>query len=404
MRRLLVRRVLLAVLGRMNAGRLVIHEGDATHVLGAGDPPCAAVYVRSHSFWPMLLQGSRGVADAYCDGVWESPDLVAVFRVASRNVAPFDVLRGRWRLLRRPYLAARDHFARNTPTQSRKNVEAHYDIGNSLFSAMLDPTMTYSCAIFDHREASLHEASLRKLEMVCSKLQLAPEDHVVEIGTGWGGFAVYAATTRGCRITTTTNSREQHRLAVARIREAGVEHLVEVRSDDYRCLRGRYDKLVSLEMIEAVGHKEFGTFFACCSKLLVPDGLMLLQAITMSERAYEVSKTARSFVRTRVFPNGCVPSQRALTNSIARRTDMRILHQEDFTAHYVETLRCWRDNFEANAGSVAALGYDERFRRMWRLYLAYCQAGFEERRIGVIQMVLAKPQWVAQLSDGCAGD
>ena len=280
---------------------------------------------------------------------------------------------------------------RNTPGRSRRDIAAHYDLGNELFELMLDPTLMYSCGVFEHRDATLEEASLTKLELVCEKLDLGPRDHVVEIGTGWGGFAVHAATTRGCRVTTTTISREQHEVAARRIREAGVEHLVDLRLDDYRDLRGSYDKLVSLEMIEAVGWQDFGTFFERCSELLAPNGTMLLQAITIDDRAYPVEKASKSFIRTYVFPGGCLPSLAVISRCVARRTDMRTVHLEDLTPHYAETLRRWRANFEAATGELEALGYDERFRRLWRLYLSYCEAGFAERRIGLVQTVLAKP-------------
>ena len=281
----------------------------------------------------------------------------------------------------------------NTPRRSRKDIAAHYDIGNDLYERMLDPTMMYSCAVFPHREASLEDAAIAKLELVCEKLDLGPGDHLLEIGTGWGGFAVHAATTRGCRVTTTTLSREQFAVAQERVRAAGVEHLVELRLDDYRDLTGSYDKLVSLEMIEAVGFKDFPTFFRRCSDLLAPNGVMLLQAITMDDRAYDVEKNSKSFIRAYIFPNGCLPSLAVMARCVKRVTDLRTLDVEDFTPHYAETLRRWRENFEAAAADLDARGYDERFRRLWRMYLAYCEGGFAERRIGLVQAVYAKPQW-----------
>jgi cyclopropane-fatty-acyl-phospholipid synthase len=218
---------------------------------------------------------------------------------------------------------------------------------------------------------------------------------VLEIGTGWGGFAVHAASTRGCKVTTTTISKEQHAVARRRIEEADVGHLVDLRLDDYRDLRGSYDKLVSLEMIEAVGWQHFGTFFERCSELLAPNGTMLLQAITIDDRAYAVEKASKSFIRTYIFPGGCLPSHEVIAKQIARRTDLRTVHLDDLTAHYPETLRRWRENFDAAADRLHHLGYDERFRRLWRLYLSYCEAGFAERRIGLSQTVFAKP--LAQL-------
>ncbi|MGH3821535.1 MAG: class I SAM-dependent methyltransferase [Pseudonocardiaceae bacterium] len=334
----------------------------------------------------MLAGGRYRCLEAYREGLWDSPDLTMLFRVAAGHLTKIDSIRRPIAFVRAPWQR------RNTATRCRKDVSAHYDLGNELFSLMLDPTMMYSCAIFEHPESTLEQAQLCKLEMVCEKLDLHPGDRVIEIGTGWGGFAVYAATTRGCHVTTTTISREQRHLAIERVCAAGAQHLVDVRLDDYRELRGSYDKLVSLEMIEAVGHKDFGTFFACCSNLLMPHGLMLLQAITINDRAYDIVKTSRGFMRTYVFPNGCLPSPRVIADSLARRTDLHTVHLEDFTPHYAETLRRWRANIDAADAQLERLGYDERFRRLWRLYLAYCEAGFEERLIALVQMVMAKPR------------
>ena len=253
--------------------------------------------------------------------------------------------------------------------------------------------MMYSSARFTRPNMTLEQASVAKLELVCEKLDLGPEDHVLEIGTGWGGFALHAAATRGCRVTTTTISKEQHAHAVRRVREAGLEDRVLVLEQDYRDLTGRYDKLVSIEMIEAVGWKDFGTFFERCAGLLEADGAMLLQAITIDDRAYAVERASRSFIRTHVFPNGCLPSLEVIARQTARRTDLGMVHMEDFGLDYAETLRRWRENLERHAGRLEQLGYDERFRRMWRLYLSYCEAGFAERRIGVAQTLLAKPAW-----------
>jgi cyclopropane-fatty-acyl-phospholipid synthase len=250
----------------------------------------------------------------------------------------------------------------------------------------------YSCALFERPGMTLEQAAVAKLERVCERLDLGPDDHLLEIGTGWGGFAVHAATTRGCQVTTTTISREQHDFAVERVREAGVEHLVTVLLDDYRDLEGTYDKLVSIEMIEAVGWRHFGTFFERCSRLLAPDGLMLLQAITIDDRAYEVEKMGSSFANTYVFPDGCLPSLEVIVRNVARRTDMQAVALEDLTPHYVETLRRWRQNFERNLARVRQLGYDRRFQRLWTLYLCWCEAGFAERRIGDVQLLLAKPR------------
>jgi cyclopropane-fatty-acyl-phospholipid synthase len=384
------RRFVLAVFERIRVGSLIVIENGERRTYGAG-PPAATVHVRSPRVWPMLLRGSRGLAESYAQGLWESPDLAALVRLAARNVQTLDRVRAAVAPLRVPFQRARAVATRNTPGRSRRDIAAHYDLGNGLFSQMLDATMTYSCAVFERPGMTLEQAQIAKYESVCEKLELGPGDRVLEIGTGWGGFALHAARTRGCEVTTTTLSREQREHALAAIRRARVGDRVKVLLEDYRDLRGRYDKLVSIEMIEAVGWQDFGTFFGQCSNLLEPDGAMLLQAITIDDRAYDVEKACRSFINTYIFPNGCLPSIEVISREIARRTDMQTVHLEDLTAHYVETLRRWRERFTANTGTLERLGYDERFRRLWTLYLAYCEAGFAERRICEVQMLFAKP-------------
>jgi cyclopropane-fatty-acyl-phospholipid synthase len=386
------RRVVLGLLRGLRAGRLTLLDGERRLVFGEGAPR-ATVQVNSPRLWPKLLRGSRGMAEAYTQGLWESPDLTAVVRVAARNAASLDKWRRRLAPARVPLQAARGVRARNTHARSRRDIAAHYDLGNELFALMLDETMMYSSAYFPRREMTLAQASRAKIELVCKKLHLRPGDHVLEIGTGWGGFAVHAAQTTGCRVTTTTISREQYEHAREWARSAGVADLVTVLCEDYRDLRGRYDKLVSIEMIEAVGYREFGTFFARCSDLLAGDGAMLLQAIVIDDRAYAVEKASRSFIRTHIFPGGCLPCLGVIGRCVARRTDMRAVELMDLTLHYAETLWRWRANFEAATACLERLGYDERFRRLWRMYLAYCEAGFAERRIRSVQMLLAKPRW-----------
>jgi cyclopropane-fatty-acyl-phospholipid synthase len=385
------RRAIRALLARMQAGRLTLVEGERRTTYGHGSPQ-ATVVIRDARVWNALLRGGRGLAESYVDGSWDSPDLSAVIELAARNMEPIDRVRRRVSPVVEPLRQLHARLAPNTLQRSREDISAHYDLGNGLFELMLDPTMMYSGAVFERRESTLEEAQLAKLDRICAKLDLGPRDHVLEIGTGWGGFAVHAASTTGCRVTTTTISREQHHAAVARVREAGVGDRVTVLCRDYRELEGRYDKLVSLEMIEAVGWRGFGTFFARCSDLLEPGGAMALQAITVDDRLYDVEKASRTFIRTQVFPNGCLPSIAVMAGEVARRSDLRIVDLEDITPHYAETLRRWRANVEASADRLHELGYDERFQRLWRLYLCWCEAGFAERRIGNVQLVLGKPR------------
>ncbi len=392
----IARKIAYVLLRRIRSGSLtVLEDGRPPATFGAGAPR-ASVQVRSARAWRMLLRGSNGLAEAYARELWDSPDPTAVVRVAARNADALDRLRARFAPLLVPAQHARTFVNANTRRRRRRDIAAHYDLGNELFGLMLDPTMSYSCALFEQPGMSLREASLAKLDRVCDRLCLGPEDHLLEIGSGWGALALHAASTCGCRVTTTTISREQYAHTSERVRRAGLQEQVTVLFEDYRDLRGRYDKLASIEMIEAVGWRHFGTFFDCCSRLLQPHGAMLLQAITIDDRAYDVEKASRSFMNTYIFPGGCLPSLGVIERAVRQRTDMRLAHLDDITPHYVQTLRHWRVGFELGAQRLAALGYDERFRRIWRLYLAYCEAGFAERRIGDVQLLLTKPHWSAR--------
>ncbi|HWI22313.1 MAG TPA: cyclopropane-fatty-acyl-phospholipid synthase family protein [Baekduia sp.] len=398
------RRIAIFVLSRIRSGSLTVVENGERTTFGTG-APSALVEVKSRQMWRKLMRGSRGLAESYVQGMWETPDLTAVIRVAARNVEGLDAWRRRWSIVRVPYQRVRTLFLSNTPRRSRKDIEAHYDLGNDMFEAMLDPTMMYSSAYFERPGMTLEEASKAKLELICEKLQLSASDHVLEIGTGWGGFAMYAAATRGCRVTTTTISKEQRALAIARIEAAGLSDQITVLPDDYRELTGQYDKLVSIEMIEAVGWKHFDTFFKKCSNLLRPDGAMLLQAIVHDDRAYHVEKASKSsFIRTYIFPNGCLPSLAVIAKCLDRKTNLRAVDMQDLTPHYADTLRRWRANFNDAAAELRQRGYDERFQRLWRMYLSYCEAGFAERRIAVVQQVFAKPRWTGTIGPGVPTD
>ena len=337
------------------------------------------------AFWRGVGRGSRGIASTYADGAWDCDDLVALVRILAREVPRLD-------RLRRPLAPIRNALTRvprNTRRRARRHIAAHYDLGNELFELFLDGTMTYSCGVWESPDATLHDAQLAKLDLACGKLELTPDDHLLEIGTGWGSMALHAAGAYGCRVTTTTLSREQHAIATERVRDAGLEDLVDVIQEDYRDLRGRYSKLVSIEMIEAVGWQYFDTFFARCSELLDPDGLMLLQAITIDDRAYEVEKGARSFANELIFPGGCLPSLEAIGRSIGRATEMRMLDVDDITAGYPPTLREWRERWLGAEADAARLGCDRRFHRLFEFYFAWSEGGFVERRIRTVQARIA---------------
>ena len=390
----LARMLVLGVFSRMRRGELIVTERSRQMRFGGIDARHALstqLHVHSPRFYRSVLRGSLGLSESYVEGLWDSDDLVALTRIAALNVGALDALRRVLAPVLVPLQRLGGWLARNTPARSRKQIAAHYDLGNELFAQFLDRTMMYSCAVFESPATTLEEASLAKLRRICETLRLKPDDHVLEIGTGWGGFAQYAAERYGCRVTTTTISAEQHAYATQRIRDAGLADRVTVLFEDYRDLRGRYDKLVSIEMIEAVGWQYFPTFFRRCSELVADDGAMLLQAIVIEDRAYEVEKAGKSFVNTHVFPGGCLPSLQLIARMVARVTDFREAQLEDITEHYATTLRHWRERFAASSVHLSELGYDERFRRLWELYLSYCEGGFRERRIQDVQLLLAKP-------------
>jgi cyclopropane-fatty-acyl-phospholipid synthase len=393
------RRVVHALLARLRDGKIVLVENGRARTFGAqeGAPPLRArVEVRSPAFYTGLVRGGAGAGAAYMDGAWVCDDLVALVRVAARNMGGIDRVRERLLPLTGPVQRAAWRLRANTRARARERIAAHYDRGNELFARFLDETMTYSCALFERPEATLREASVAKLERICRALAVRPDDHVLEIGTGWGGFALHAARRYGARVTTTTISREQHAYASAAARDAGLADRVTVLLRDYRDLRGTYDKLVSIEMIEAVGWEHLDTYFGACSALLRPDGAMLLQAIVQPERISRIEKASSGFIGEYIFPGGSLPSLAAIERALARRTDLRTVHLDDITPHYERTLRCWRERFLAAWPELRPLGYDERFRRMWELYLAACEAGFAERRMGDVQLLLAKPGFRAE--------
>jgi cyclopropane-fatty-acyl-phospholipid synthase len=381
------------VLGRVRSGRIEVVEGAHSRVFGPEDADLrATVTLHDPAAWRGPLRGSVGLGEGYVDGLWETDDLVSLMRIAARELRQLDGVRG---LVARPrglLHRMRGLVPENTRTGARRNISAHYDLGNDLFSSFLDERMIYSCAFFPHQGAGLEEAQLAKLDRICERLRLGPDNHLLEIGTGWGGLAIHAATSTGCRVTTTTISHAQHELATRRVREAGLEDRLSVLLEDYRDLRGRYDRLVSVEMIEAVGWQYFDDFFRRCDELLSDDGLMLLQAITIDDDIYEIEKAARSFANTHVFPGGCLPSQGMIAGCLERVTSLRQVWLDDITAHYPPTLAAWRQRFFAAWERLRAHGYDERFRRLWEFYLSSSEAGFRERRIGDVQALFAKPK------------
>ena len=399
------RRAAMTLLRGIEHGRLTVVEDERTYEFGpAGSDLVARFEVKDARAWTGLLRGSNGFADAYVSGSWDTDDLVALSRLAARNIAGLDRLRRRLR----PVLGRLERVAglvpRNTRDGARAHIAAHYDLGNELFAAFLDERLMYSCAWFPREGMNLDEAQRAKLDRICERLRLDRTDHLLEIGTGWGGLAIHAASEYGCRVTTTTISREQRAYALERIAELGLADRITVLDRDYRDLEGTFDKLVSVEMIEAVGWQYFETFFRVCSDRLSPEGLMLLQAIVVDDELYEAEKTAKTFANTQIFPGGCLPSERLITKLIASQTDMRPAWSDDITADYARTLALWRERFNAAVPKLEPKGYDRRFQRLWNFYLAFSEAGFRERRIRDLQLLYAKPDATLEPSAGAAAE
>jgi cyclopropane-fatty-acyl-phospholipid synthase len=388
----LARTLVHARLAGLREGRLVLHEPDGEFVFGAPVGEVEVhVMVDDPAFYAELaFGGSVGAGESYMLGHWRTNDLTGLIRFLLRNRAALDRMESGFALLSAPLRTAAHWLHRNTRAGSRRNISAHYDLGNEFFRLFLDDTLMYSCALFERLEMTLAEASTAKLDAVCRKLQLGSNDHVLEIGSGWGGFALHAAGRFGCRVTTTTISPSQHKLAVERIRAAGLQDRVTVLLKDYRELTGTYDKIVSIEMIEAVGHQYYDVFFRCCAERLAPGGKMLLQAITISERRYEQARREVDFIKRYIFPGCCIPSVSALAEAAAASGHLDIVSLDDIGPHYATTLAHWRGNFLSNLARVRELGLPESFIRMWEFYFCYCEAGFAERALYDVQILLER--------------
>lgn len=391
----LARSLMLKVLAKLQVGSLTLKEQGETLVFGEKtDPsaPHAEVHVHDKDLYRRILTGG-GIAagETYIEGLWSSPDLTSVTRAFSANLAMLGAMSDRQNLLAKTALKLSHWARRNTAARSRENISAHYDLGNDFFSLFLDPSMMYSSAVFPTPQSDLAAASQHKLHLICEDLELKPEDHLVEIGTGWGGMAIYAAEHYGCRVTTTTISREQFEYTVDAVAQRGLQDRVTVLFDDYRDLTGKFDKLVSIEMIEAVGHQFYDTYFQTVSRLLKPHGKAVIQAITMTEQRYEQARDSVDFIKRYIFPGGCLPSLTVISDALARMTDMQMSHLRDITQDYADTLNAWHEGFLEKLDRVRGMGFDDRFINMWRYYLSYCEGGFRERIIGTYQITMTKP-------------
>lgn len=387
------RKLVLNFLGRLRHGAIELVEDGEKQLFGdpQADLRVSLTVVDVQFYQKMVFGGSVGAGEAFIDGMWRCDQLTALIQIFARNLTLLDELETGWARLSRPALKLLDWRNRNTIHQSKKNISAHYDLGNAMYQLFLDPSMMYSSAVYPSASADLAEAQQHKLRSLCDKLQLTPNDHLLEIGTGWGSLAIFAAKNYGCKVTTTTISREQHDYAAAQIEAAGLGERITLLFEDYRLLTGEYDKLVSIEMIEAVGHEFLSTYFAKCSQLLKPNGLMVLQAITIADQRYDIYRKEVDFIKKFVFPGGCLPSMTRMTQALTSHTDFVVRHVQDIGLDYARTLADWCSNFMAARDAVHQLGYDDRFVRLWHFYLCYCEGGFLERTTSAVHLVLTKP-------------
>ncbi len=390
------RKLLLRAMTRIEEGSLTL-DGVGGRVV-AGDrsddgPHAAATVLDGRTYRDVAFGGSLGAGESYMRGWWTTDDLTSFVRLMLRNREALEQLDGLWRRALGPAQRMRYWLERNTRAGSRRNIAAHYDLSNEFFALWLDSTMCYSSGVFAHEGATLEEASIEKMDRLCRGIGLNAEHHLLEIGCGWGGLAMHAARRYGCRVTATTISRAQAEWARRRIAEEGLEDRITIVEQDYRDLRGSFDRVVSIEMIEAVGAERLNDYFACCSRLLKPDGQMALQAIVIRDQFFERAARTRDWLKAYVFPGSCLPSMNAMSTAVQNSTDMTIVRVEDFASHYVRTLRLWRERFFDQAGEIRQLGFGDMFMRMWEFYLCYCEGAFRERQVSLVQMTLAKPRW-----------
>ncbi|GGD66302.1 SAM-dependent methyltransferase [Lacimicrobium alkaliphilum] len=389
----LARASLIKLLHQLPEGSLVLKEnGILVERFGNQDSDIKAeIDVLHADFYPrILLGGSVASGETFVDGLWQTTDITAVIRLFARNMPLLDELEARLGWLLKPFNLVKKLKRKNSKSGSRKNIAAHYDLGNELYRRFLDDSMMYSAAIYPKENASLSEAQQNKLRHICDKLALSADDHLLEIGAGWGGLAIFAAKEYGCKVTTTTISEEQFNYTQAQIKAEGLQGRISLLKQDYRDLQGRYDKLVSIEMIEAVGQQYLPVFFKKCNDLLKPGGLMLLQAITISEPRFDTYSKSQDFIQHHIFPGGFLPSLHLLSEHIAKRTDMVVRDCHDIGLHYAQTLNDWHQRFVSRSEELIPLGYDERFMRLWRFYFSYCEGGFLERTISAVQLLTSR--------------
>jgi cyclopropane-fatty-acyl-phospholipid synthase len=391
----LARRIVLSRLAMLESGQIIVCENGEQVAFGhlTQDFPLAVqLHVLNPKFYSEIaFGGAIGAGEAYIEGYWACANLSEMLRILIRNREVLEKVDSGLAFFAKPLRKVLHALNRNTRSGSRKNIAAHYDLGNDFYQLWLDEKMMYSSAYFATTDTTLEDAAAAKLDRICRKLDLSARDSVIEIGTGWGGFAIHAAQHFGCHVTTTTISQQQYNYAKQAISDAGLEDKITLLFQDYRDLEGRFDKLVSIEMIEAVGHEYHDTYFKKCCELLKPEGQMLLQSITIADQRFDQYKTGVDFIKRYIFPGGCLTSVTDMSRTLTRHTDMRVIHLEDIGSHYATTLRHWHDRFFARIEEVRELGYSESFIRMWQFYLCYCESAFIERAIGNVQMLIMRP-------------
>lgn len=402
----IAKKIVLTGLSKLTIGHLVIEDKSAigesnqtAEIYEFGQAKetaeCSACICveNTTAYRDVFFNSSIGAGEAYMQGHWTTPNLLAVITLMVKNLEQVNKMDSERPLLNRLSAKFFHYLNANTRRKAKKNISAHYDLGNDFFSLFLDQSMMYSAAIYPNKNATLAEASTFKLDQICQKLNLSATDHLLEIGTGWGGMAIHAAKHYHCQVTTTTISQEQYQYAKQRVEAEGLADKVTVLMQDYRQLTGQYDKLVSIEMIEAVGHQFYKNYFSQCSHLLKPNGMMLIQAITIADQRYDYAKNSVDFIQRYIFPGGSLPSNEIITHHVARNTDMQLISIDDITEHYADTLADWRDAFINKLHQVKEQGFNDVFCRMWEYYLCYCEGGFRERAISTAHFTMVKPQF-----------
>ena len=391
----IAKKLLFMRLSTLKIGLLTIQEGQKSWTFGdqsAHSELNAVMRVTSpHFYWDSIIGGSLGAADSFIKKGWESDDLTTSLRLFLRNeITKNYAEKNRFKLINW-WRWITHQLKRNNIKGSRRNIAKHYDLSNEFFGLFLDKNMMYSSAIFPSEYSTLEVAARHKLDVICQKLDLKPSDTVLEIGTGWGGFALHAAEHYGCKVVTTTISQQQYDLAKQRISEKNLNNQITLLKQDYRHLTGIYDKIVSIEMIEAIGHQYYATFFSSCAKLLKPNGQMLIQAITIQDQSFDRAKHEVDFIKRSIFPGSCIPSVTSLLTAMTQASDLRLFHLEDIGLHYAKTLKLWRERFFKAEEQVLALGFDKAFMRLWDFYFSYCEAGFAEGYLGDMHLHFVKP-------------